>query len=591
MSRRYDDDRYEERDRYYDRRERDYDARPRRVYEEELEVERERVERRPARAASVVSERRAPRQPDFLREDYNSRPTAGPLVVREAEKIKDYEREAGKTNISVVGSRRGGAPPPDRVVKDEIIIKDRIRDDRSEGGRRSTVSRAPPYPKDDILPDPPRVEYREVMRERPGREIEDEEIIIRRSGGGGGGGRGSSPPSRRGYSPPGSRRGYSPPPRRKDFVEEEDIYFRRSDSRPPPIRREVDREEILIRDERVAPPPVEVDRRELIIRERDSPPRRSRGVELEEIDIVERERSRPEPRMRSIGPPIAREREEFVFRRRPSPSPPRSEREQIIIRRREISPPPAPMPPPREPSPESISTPEREPSPEPIPYRRPPIVQHIYTHHHHIDHGIERARSPTPPPPRPPTPPPALPPPPVKAKEESLEIEIRRRGTREGGDKYFERDIIVDRERGAVDRVRDDLQVARKRSMSSRPSHRDDIRRDSGPRLRRDMWTEVTKDLVVKEAIERQGYDYEETDKFFYVIEYLKYEDVLRLVEISEDIKQMRQKRAVDRKWEKEKSDRDSIAGGRSHYDERERIYEHEHVYDSRDKRWDGRYR
>ena len=37
------------------------------------------------------------------------------------------------------------------------------------------------------------------------------------------------------------------------------------------------------------------------------------------------------------------------------------------------------------------------------------------------------------------------------------------------------------------------------------------------------MWTEVTKDLVIKEAIEQMGYDYEETEFFFYVMEYLKY--------------------------------------------------------------------
>lgn len=37
------------------------------------------------------------------------------------------------------------------------------------------------------------------------------------------------------------------------------------------------------------------------------------------------------------------------------------------------------------------------------------------------------------------------------------------------------------------------------------------------------MWTEITKDLVVKEAIEQRGYDYEETEYFFYVMEYLRY--------------------------------------------------------------------
>lgn len=37
------------------------------------------------------------------------------------------------------------------------------------------------------------------------------------------------------------------------------------------------------------------------------------------------------------------------------------------------------------------------------------------------------------------------------------------------------------------------------------------------------MWTEITKDLVNKEAIEEMGYDYEETEFFFYVMVYLRY--------------------------------------------------------------------
>lgn len=39
----------------------------------------------------------------------------------------------------------------------------------------------------------------------------------------------------------------------------------------------------------------------------------------------------------------------------------------------------------------------------------------------------------------------------------------------------------------------------------------------------KDMWTEVTKDLVVREAIEEAGYDYEETEVFFYIMQYLRY--------------------------------------------------------------------
>lgn len=37
------------------------------------------------------------------------------------------------------------------------------------------------------------------------------------------------------------------------------------------------------------------------------------------------------------------------------------------------------------------------------------------------------------------------------------------------------------------------------------------------------LWTEITKDLVIKDAIEKAGYDYEETEHFFYIFDYLRY--------------------------------------------------------------------
>jgi hypothetical protein len=37
------------------------------------------------------------------------------------------------------------------------------------------------------------------------------------------------------------------------------------------------------------------------------------------------------------------------------------------------------------------------------------------------------------------------------------------------------------------------------------------------------LWTEITKDLVVKEAIEEMHYEYEETEDFYYIIAYLRY--------------------------------------------------------------------
>jgi len=46
------------------------------------------------------------------------------------------------------------------------------------------------------------------------------------------------------------------------------------------------------------------------------------------------------------------------------------------------------------------------------------------------------------------------------------------------------------------------------------------------------MWTEITKDLVIKEAIEEMNYGFEESENHFYVIEYLQYVGFLHKVSI-----------------------------------------------------------
>jgi hypothetical protein len=40
---------------------------------------------------------------------------------------------------------------------------------------------------------------------------------------------------------------------------------------------------------------------------------------------------------------------------------------------------------------------------------------------------------------------------------------------------------------------------------------------------KRDVWTEITKDLVTREAIERLGYPYEESRWHFYIMDYLQF--------------------------------------------------------------------
>ncbi|KAJ2892871.1 hypothetical protein MKZ38_009273 [Zalerion maritima] len=84
-------------------------------------------------------------------------------------------------------------------------------------------------------------------------------------------------------------------------------------------------------------------------------------------------------------------------------------------------------------------------------------------------------------------------------------------------------------------------------------------------RVKSDMWTEITKDLVCKEAIERMGYEYEETEWFYYIMEYLKYEDVLEIVNMSDRIRDSRRRRARDIEYERDHSHHIDISANHSH--------------------------
>ncbi|KAJ5665144.1 uncharacterized protein N7477_007592 [Penicillium maclennaniae] len=60
---------------------------------------------------------------------------------------------------------------------------------------------------------------------------------------------------------------------------------------------------------------------------------------------------------------------------------------------------------------------------------------------------------------------------------------------------------------------------------------------------RDERWTEITKDLVVREAIERLGYEFEETRTFYYIFSYLKPGDIDEIVELSDEIRAARRRR------------------------------------------------
>ncbi|KAK4864372.1 hypothetical protein LT330_009899 [Penicillium expansum] len=63
---------------------------------------------------------------------------------------------------------------------------------------------------------------------------------------------------------------------------------------------------------------------------------------------------------------------------------------------------------------------------------------------------------------------------------------------------------------------------------------------------RNDRWTEIAKKLVVREAIEQMGFEYEETRTCYYIFSYLESEDIDELVELSDEIRSARRKRIRD---------------------------------------------
>ncbi|KZF23009.1 hypothetical protein L228DRAFT_141364 [Xylona heveae TC161] len=422
--------------------------------------------------------------------------------------------------------------------------------------------------------------YRDIFEERdyysPRRAYDDVEVLRRRE------------PSRR---------------REPEFLRED---YGKTTSGPLVVR---EREEFLVIRprsrvrERSRPREREVEKEDIIIR------RGERPREIEKDEFIFRRGERP--REREI------ERDDIVFRR--------VERETITIRRGE-----------REE--------KKEEKKEPEPIREPPIHKEVITHLRTIDHGIERIpppkpKSPSPPPrdweeieirrrgSRP-----------FYDDDIIIERETNRRHAQEargrrrslsGPRREREREIVDDVEieadyynRRAAERAyigeafngatRDwaivDVPPGTKRVQmdgiggasqevtwqryngvrrskfipeADEPPVPEEPRGRPAPRPRPEaMWTEITKDLVVREAIERMGYEFEETEYFFYVIEYLHYEDVLELVELSEDIRRDRRDRMYEIQWERERLNRPAV------YDDR--VFEREVIYEGRRP---GRYR
>ncbi|CAK7237160.1 hypothetical protein SBRCBS47491_009883 [Sporothrix bragantina] len=140
---------------------------------------------------------------------------------------------------------------------------------------------------------------------------------------------------------------------------------------------------------------------------------------------------------------------------------------------------------------------------------------------------------------------------------------------------------IIEDSRGHSHSRDREIEVEADRRMVVYPSAQQELM----PAPRNDMWTEITKDLVSREAMDYLGYDYEETEYFYYILQYLRYEDVQELVQLSDRIRRQRRKESHQSREEID-IDIDVKHGRRrshSHHRprrEEERVYEHEVVVD-----------
>jgi hypothetical protein len=103
------------------------------------------------------------------------------------------------------------------------------------------------------------------------------------------------------------------------------------------------------------------------------------------------------------------------------------------------------------------------------------------------------------------------------------------------------------------------------------------VRRSKGSST--ELWTEVTKDLITRDAIEEMGYPYEETDSFYYIFEYLQKDQIDELIEITAEIRHERV-RELDFKRRLELVDARDARDSRSSFGNDERILERERIHD-----------
>ncbi|KAF3919500.1 hypothetical protein ABW20_dc0100790 [Dactylellina cionopaga] len=103
-----------------------------------------------------------------------------------------------------------------------------------------------------------------------------------------------------------------------------------------------------------------------------------------------------------------------------------------------------------------------------------------------------------------------------------------------------------------------------------------------------ELWTEITKDLVSAESLEEFGYNYEETDNFVYVFDYLHRDQIQDLIELTKDIRRERVREIENGSRYERSQSRPRNSGG---YYERDRFSEKRDYtpYGERDRVRDSR--
>ncbi|KAH8701752.1 hypothetical protein BGW36DRAFT_104625 [Talaromyces proteolyticus] len=500
---------------------------------------------------------RSPQREGVIREDVKYRRRSLPPLDDDREELmfrrrdysprsrrrKDFSPQEEREEVLI---RRRDRSPPQREIRERVLVRERDRsipdrdEDREEGPSRRRNRSVPSRDEAGFRPrrrlsssgkddrEEITIRHRERSASKERGEEDREEIRIRR--------RELSHSRRRPRSPEEEidrdeirvRRHHYPRPKNEDLQEEVAVRLRSGGID------EDDRDDIILRksmrNRRGSPNP-EGDRDEITIR--DNP-------EGERVEI--RRTHSPPPRARSQSRHRSDERDIEIRQSEREGRRGRREHERDIIIRK---------------TKESSSSSESSPKP-PSVIRKPPIIQEVITHHRHIE-SFERA-----------SPPRKHSPDTTKSQNGSVdEVEIEQRIERDGNS--FEDDIVIEKrdisphgrkspteERGSIitrskpsdlhyNEVREIAirEVEREREMDSEASR--DGRSHASFREKRDRrQTEITKDLVIREAIERAGYDYEESDRFYYIFDYLRFDDVQRLVDITEDILRSRRGRPRD---------------------------------------------